>query len=483
MRRVDFLASEQHYADHLLPVWHALPPDTRKTFYGTRLVVKTLEAKGIRAALLAGGGDQNTDSGNGNVAVIASGTDLQRALRMVRVPVMMEHGAGQSYIGTDATSYLRSVAPMKNAVGLELVPGPDAAAVYRSVHPNIPCAVIGCPKLDRMHLLPPKPRAKRPVVCISFHFECGVVPETRSAFDHYKRVLPSLLQAKSYQVIAHCHPRAKDTIGLKLERLGFEFFPDFAEVMEIADLYCMDHMSALYEFASLGRPVVVLNCPWYRKNVNHGLRYWDAADVGVQCDDPADLEAAIRKALVDAPEQQGNRQRALARVYGYMDGHCAERAADAIVAFADGLDAPQEAGGPRSLVARTFSYRGQEFRKGAVIDHPSQAVHDAIRRYRWASPLMSDAASLQPTPAVPAATSTEVIVRITPAPAPEPAPVEDLVVAAPVQPEETAAPTEETATCEACGKTFTGERCKRQLRAHSLSHKKAIATEGGPDAQ
>jgi hypothetical protein len=480
MRRVDFLASELHYADHLLPVWHALPTDTRKTFYGTRPVVKSLEAQGLRAVLLSGGGDQNTDSGNGNVAVVASGTDLTRALRMVRVPVMMEHGAGQSYLGTEATSYLRSAAPIKNSVGLELVPGPDAAAVYRAVHPNIPCAVIGCPKLDRLHLMPPKPRAKRPVVCISFHFECVVVPETRSAFEHYRKVLPALLQAKGYQVVAHCHPRAKDTIGAALQKMGFEFIPDFAEVMEIADVYCMDHMSTLYEFASLGRPVVVLNAPWYRRNVNHGLRYWDAADVGVQCDEPSDLDAAIRKALVDAPEQQGNRQRALGRVYGYMDGHCAERAADAIVGFADALDVPQEAGGPRSIVARTFTYRGKEFRKGDVIDHPAQAVHDAIRRYRWAAPLMSNAPALTPAPA-PVRASTEVIVRITPAPviAPEPvpAPVEDIAA------EVAAEPTEDTASCAVCGKTFTGERCKRQLQAHSLSHKKTTETEGGLDAQ
>ena len=56
---------------------------------------------------------------------------------------------------------------------------------------------------------------------------------------------------------------------------------DFDEVMERSTLYICDNSSTLYEFASTGRPVVVLNAPWFRRDIEHGLRFWEHADVGV----------------------------------------------------------------------------------------------------------------------------------------------------------------------------------------------------------
>jgi glycosyltransferase involved in cell wall biosynthesis len=103
--------------------------------------------------------------------------------------------------------------------------------------------------------------------------------------------------------------------------------------MERADLYIMDHMSTLYEFASTGRPVVVLNTPWYRRDVEHGLRFWEYADVGVNCEHPNDLEKCINLALQDPLEQKMKRERACNAVYAYRDGMCTERAAKAIIEF------------------------------------------------------------------------------------------------------------------------------------------------------
>jgi hypothetical protein len=63
--------------------------------------------------------------------------------------------------------------------------------------------------------------------------------------------------------------------------------------------------------------VVVLNAPHYDRNVHHGLRFWDAADVGVQVDTPEELPAAIRLAYSDPPEQHAKREVALDMVYAY----------------------------------------------------------------------------------------------------------------------------------------------------------------------
>jgi glycosyltransferase involved in cell wall biosynthesis len=110
-------------------------------------------------------------------------------------------------------------------------------------------------------------------------------------------------------------------------RAGIPVVEEFPDVMRQADVYACDNSSTLYEFASTGRPVVVLNAPWYRRTVEHGLRFWSAANVGVQCDDPADLSSAILRALMDDQPHQVAREAALDVAYAYRSG-AAQRAAE-----------------------------------------------------------------------------------------------------------------------------------------------------------
>jgi len=113
--------------------------------------------------------------------------------------------------------------------------------------------------------------------------------------------------------------------------LGIEPVEDFEDVLERADLYMCDNSSTLFEFASVGRPVVVLNAPWYRRHIEHGLRFWEAATVGVQVDHPAELRDAVMQALEDPPEQQAARQAAVRIAYTYTDGQASKRAAQEIL--------------------------------------------------------------------------------------------------------------------------------------------------------
>lgn len=103
-------------------------------------------------------------------------------------------------------------------------------------------------------------------------------------------------------------------------RLKVPFLLSFDEVLEQADLYVTDNSSTLMEFASTSRPVLVLNAPWYRRDVHHGLRFWDAIP-GMQVDEPGDLLEGIKLALDDSPELQAARRYAVQYVYSDVDGN------------------------------------------------------------------------------------------------------------------------------------------------------------------
>jgi UDP-N-acetylglucosamine:LPS N-acetylglucosamine transferase len=176
------------------------------------------------------------------------------------------------------------------------------------------------------------------VVAISFHFDCQLVQEARSTFPYFRHALHDL--AQRFTLIGHGHPKAFAYLAHRYRREGIEPVEDFADVCRRADLYICDNSSTLYEFASTGRPVVVLNEPpgfrldrGYRPNVNHGLRFWEAAGVGLNCDRPKHLVSTVERALVDHEQARAGREAALDIVYGRRTG-AAKRAADAIIDWA-----------------------------------------------------------------------------------------------------------------------------------------------------
>jgi glycosyltransferase involved in cell wall biosynthesis len=183
--------------------------------------------------------------------------------------------------------------------------------------------------MDEWHVRVPRVRGDPPVVAVSFHWDGPAFPETKTSFPHFQPALPALKQ--SFKVIGHGHPRIMNYLAAEYRRLGIEVVRDFGDVLKRADVYCTDNSSTLFEFASTGRPVVVMNAPWYRRDVRHGLRFWDCADVGIQVDRPEDLVSAVVRALEDPSEQQVLRRAAVDKVYGVHDGTAAKHAAEAIL--------------------------------------------------------------------------------------------------------------------------------------------------------
>lgn len=311
---IDALASAPHYADHLSAVFGALPESVRGSF------------------LKVGRGGRV--DGPVRPTVVASYGDLRRAVRAGRKRVaIMEHGSGQSYGGrrTPASEHGSYAGGRgRGLASLFLHPGDHPAERDRRAYPDARVEVVGSPFLDT---LPRREGAPGRVVAFSFHFDLPLVPETKNAWRWAYPAIASLRDR--YQLLAHAHPRLYPNVEAVYQRDGIEPVADFRDVCRRADVYVCDNSSTLFAFAATGRPVVVLNPPWYDRSVQHGLRFWDAAKVGVQCDRVEDLAACIDEALRDDAGRQRDREAALDLVYAHRTG-AAKRAASVLEDWAHG---------------------------------------------------------------------------------------------------------------------------------------------------
>lgn len=307
---IDLLASADHYRDHLRPVWQAIPPELRGDI---------LEPDDLRTA-------------RDRITIVSSSIDLRLAGRAKRKVVLLEHGTGQSYSSRHA-SYVGGQAREK--VALYLAPSERVADRHRRYYRS-PAVVIGSPRVDelRARALTPDPS----VVAISFHWR-GPGPEAGTALDHYAAGLADArleLERVGLELIGHAHPRILEEIRPIYAAAGLELVDSFDDVIARAGTYVVDNSSTLFEFAALDRPVVVLNSPAYRRDVEHGLRFWSEADIGLNVEEPDELASSISYASHDPDHLARSRRAAVARAYSVLDGRAADRAAEAIVNLSGG---------------------------------------------------------------------------------------------------------------------------------------------------
>lgn len=345
---IDFYASAPHYAEHLAPVWSALAPALRGLWLAPADVARHARSLGVGPVVplpvtvrgytggMSGYRAEVVDSlvGERDAQTVVAGYGDLRDIRSWRTRIAyMEHGSGLSYGGDSQAARHNSYAGGhdRKSVELFLVPGKYPAERNRAAHPDIPVVEIGCPKLDRWHGAPGPDNAK-PVVAFAWHWDCRVVPETRSAFDHFGPVLADLAADDRWTLLGGAHERASN-VRRAYGRHGIAQVT-LSDAIERADVLVADNTSAIYEFAAAtDRPVVALNAPWYRRDVYHGLRFWDAIP-GIECDDPRDLADAIAVALEDTATQRAKRRTAVDAAYTYHQGDSAKRAAAALEGWA-----------------------------------------------------------------------------------------------------------------------------------------------------
>lgn len=310
---VDVYASEPHYIDHIAQVWLKLADEKRGNFRTRPAHVDYATKLGIEVT---------TEPPTDNPTIVASWGDYRKTNGQV---IYMEHGVGHTY-SNNHPSY--AGAPGKDRVTLFLNQHKLTDQLNKAAYPEVEHAIIGVPRMDSVAVRGVEGRT----VAISFHWDCKVAPESRSAFDHYRKFIPRLARVKNINLIAHCHPNMAWRKKLQpiFHRYGIEFVPTFTEVLDRADLYIIDNSSTAYEFAAAGRPVINLNAPWYRKNVHHGIRFWDYVP-GPQVDNGWELLKLVPKVL-DQPELfDTERQAAVKTLFPYR-GKAAKRAANIIEA-------------------------------------------------------------------------------------------------------------------------------------------------------
>lgn len=310
--QVDLVAEHQHYYDHLLQIWEALPPNIKGINHGVT-GNRTVNIVGDTRVLVAGYSD---------------------VIRYPTRPVIyVEHGAGQSYLGLP-TSVAPHYSPLtrtkqhRNVVAF-ICPNDEVANRWTGNYDR-PAFAVGCPKLDPWHAKlrgEPEPRT----VAITFHWNppasvWTVVPELQSGFAFYWPALRDATarwRADGWTVLGHAHPRAPEVTDFWRSE-GVEFINESAQLLDRATVLIADNTSVQAECMSLGRGVVWLNHPAYRREVEHCGRFWNwPKNSGLEINSTQDLVALD---LDSVPASTWH-------PYAYADGHAAERAAAAILSL------------------------------------------------------------------------------------------------------------------------------------------------------
>lgn len=126
------------YADHITPVWSALPREVRGQMYAPRARDPwgtPLPARWPRDRLV----------------LVAGAVDALKA--RPRPLVYLEHGAGQHYPGDvrSAGHPSYSGGDALETVVLFLCPSDAVAERWRARYPGAAAVVVGCPRLDPWH--------------------------------------------------------------------------------------------------------------------------------------------------------------------------------------------------------------------------------------------------------------------------------------------------------------------------------------------
>ena len=299
---IDLYASQPHYLDHLLHVTadvvcRTIVPDERMERYAHARGAPWVMRGSVRYS--------------GGPTLIGGYADMRAGVHRDRPLGLVEHGAGQQYADVQHQGYAGG--PGWSRLSLVLVPGPHAADAWRAAYPTLRVVEVGAP---------PRPAREGPpdgTVAFTFHWPCGQTAESGTAFYDWRQQVARWAMSHPDRTIGHWHPkweqrRRENPVEYYWESLGVAMTNDPDVLFREADLLVCDNTSLAYEWAATGRPVLSLNARTWRRDVNHGLRFWSHVP-GLMLDPDQDLPDGIDAAFTDGLPLRMRRRRAVAQVY------------------------------------------------------------------------------------------------------------------------------------------------------------------------
>lgn len=313
---VDVIASQAHYLDHLRPVWKAIPPGSKNVAVVPPHLHTYAEGLGFRVG----------QAGYGDTALTAGWRDARGAQSYRRV-ALMEHGVGQTY-DVRSPGYANGL----GRFGVDLFLCPNDRVARANAHPDnqAEVRVIGSPLLDELDRLPPI--RKRFDLAFTTHYDASdVTPEAGTGFEWFAPAIANL--AQDLKIIGTGHPRIWPQVQRWCGDHHVMSAYDLRYVIRSASTLLCDNSSVMFYAAALGTPIIVANPPQYRRDVEHGLRFWEFADIGIQLNDSADLLQCV----LEAPEYQLNHAERVREIcsdlFPLRDGGSAHRVLEALEAI------------------------------------------------------------------------------------------------------------------------------------------------------
>jgi len=323
--RVDAFASYPHYHDHIAPIWDLL--DSEGTFY---VSPNTKRPGSSTRGLMAS--DVPT--------IVAGYPDYKRIRRPI---IFVEHGIGENY-GLRDPHY--SGGQNRSRVELFLCPNQRVFDANEEHYPGR-SVIVGSPRVESLAevvslKMQQGSRDDHPLrVVVSFHWNCTVHPQARTALHNYHPDFPNWVADKRIEVMGHSHPRIRPLAERFFYSSGIEFISEFTDVLRWADVYAVDNSSTLFEAAGLGLPVVVLDAPHFTPEQT-GFRFWKYADIGPRINPSDDLGDAAIHAHDNLSGYDDIRRRMVTEVFGAIEG-AGRRAVKAITTHVNSQGSPSSA--------------------------------------------------------------------------------------------------------------------------------------------
>ena len=253
-----------------------------------------------------------------NLVLVASRKDA--GFLSDRKVILVEHGAGQRYhrdAGAGGPDHA------DDHVVLFLAPSERVADNGKPLYPRAKRVAVGSARVEQLSRLPRSPE----FVVMTWHWNAPGQPEAKGAWERYKSAAKDL--ATKLPVLGHGHPRTKGQLSKAYKQFHISQEWDWAEAVKVAKVLTCDNSSVMFEACALDIPVVVVNAPWYRREQEWGLRFWEYADMGPQVDSPFEYAPAVEAILAD-DQWKGRRKEVSDAVYGQVEGSIG-RACDAIM--------------------------------------------------------------------------------------------------------------------------------------------------------